>query len=165
MNFFYLDASALAKRYALEIGSSVINHLFARVPWDRFYVLSVGIAEVASLLVRKKNAGLFTVAELTQALNQVRVEIFPTGMPRKVPTHTALVIAALPLIEAHAINGTDALILRSALNLAAYQRGHGNDLVLVTSDRRLLRAAHAEGLGTFNPETQDQTTLAALLGP
>jgi hypothetical protein len=38
-------------------------------------------------------------------------------------------------------------------------------LVLVSSDQRLLRAAQAEGLVTFNPEIQDQATLAALVGP
>jgi hypothetical protein len=38
-------------------------------------------------------------------------------------------------------------------------------LVLVASDQRLLRAAQAQGLNTFNPETQDRAALAPLLGP
>jgi hypothetical protein len=36
---------------------------------------------------------------------------------------------------------------------------------LVASDQRLLRAAQAEGLPTFDPETQDQAALGALTGP
>jgi hypothetical protein len=165
VHFLYLDASALAKRYALEIGSPVINHLFANVPVDRFYVLSVGIAELVSILVRKKNAGHLTATEFAQAQTGVSIEIVPTSGPRKVDANTALAINALPLIAAHSINGTDALILRSALDLATSHRTDGDDLVLVASDQRLFRAAQVEGLITFNPETQDQTALAALLGP
>ena len=40
-----------------------------------------------------------------------------------------------------------------------------NSLVLVVTDRRLLRAAQAEGLLTFDPETQTQAELDAFLGP
>ena len=76
-----------------------------------------------------------------------------------------LVTTSFPLIVAHSINSTDALILKSALAIARKLRRAGDDLVLVASDQRLLRAAQAEGLTTFNPETQDQAALAALVGP
>jgi hypothetical protein len=66
---------------------------------------------------------------------------------------------------AHSINSTDALILKSALAIARRLRAAGDELVLVASDQRLLRAAQAEGLAIFDPETQDQAALAALLGP
>ncbi len=95
----------------------------------------------------------------------VSVEIVPNSGPRKVDADAALAVDALPLIATHSVNGTDAMILRSALDIATTHRVDGDDLVLVTSDQRLLRAAQAEGLVTFNPETQDQTALAALLGP
>lgn len=35
----------------------------------------------------------------------------------------------------------------------------GDTLVLVASDQRLFRAAHAEGLQIFNPEIDSQQTL------
>jgi len=75
------------------------------------------------------------------------------------------VTAALPLIETHSINATDAIILRLALNLAVRLRGAGHDLVLVASDQRLLRAAQAEALLTFDPETQSHSVLDALMKP
>ena len=40
----------------------------------------------------------------------------------------------------------------------------GHDLVLVTSDKRLLKAALAEGLVTFNPDAQTQAELEVGLG-
>ena len=78
---------------------------------------------------------------------------------------TRVVIAALPLIEVHSINATDAIILRLALNLTARMRSLGHDLILVAADQRLLRAAQTEGLLTFNPEIQSRVDLDALLGP
>jgi len=44
-------------------------------------------------------------------------------------------------------------------------RGSGHDLVLVSSGRRFLQVARAEGLLTFNPETQTQAELDVLLRP
>ncbi len=71
--------------------------------------------------------------------------------------------ASWKLIRQHSINSTDALILKCALDKAAGLRVDGDDLVLVSSDLRLIRAAKAEGLLTFNPETDDQATLDALI--
>jgi predicted nucleic acid-binding protein len=160
---FYLDASALAKRYSLELGTPLLNHLFTSVPLDRLYVFNVGMAEVASLLVRKKNADLISTAALTQALADLRVEIvFSSGLQRIVATN-ALVTSALALIETHSINATDAVILQSALGLRTRLHSTGDDIVVMASDQRLLRAAQAEGLITFNPETQSQADLDALL--
>jgi predicted nucleic acid-binding protein len=55
---FYLDASALAKRYVVEQGTFVMNHLFRRVTRDDMMCLTLGILEVISIFVRKKNASV-----------------------------------------------------------------------------------------------------------
>ena len=54
-------------------------------------------------------------------------------------------------------------MLRSALDVATPLRVAGDDVVLVASDLRLLRAAEAEGLPTLNPETQTSAHVDALL--
>ena len=63
------------------------------------------------------------------------------------------------LIETHSLNSVDAMVLRSALDVATELRSIGDTLVLVASDQRLLRAARAEGLQIFNPEIDSQQTL------
>lgn len=163
MHFFFTDASVLAKRYVPEIGSLVVDHLFASVSLDRLYVLNVGVAEVASLLVRKHNTGLIATTAFTQTMTQFRAEIVTSATVNRIEIRNPLVTSALALIEVHSINATDAILLRSALNIAAQLRTAGDDLVLMASDQRLLRAAQAEGLVTFNPETQTQPDLDALL--
>jgi len=162
VNAFYLDASAVAKRYAPEVGSTLLDHLFAHVQADRLHVFAAGIAEVVSVLVRKRNAGRISAAVFGQALLDLGAEIIRRAV-RKPAADIGLVTAALPLIVSHSINGTDALVLCSALREAGTRRTGGDDLVLVASDQRLLRAARAEGLLTFDPETQSQSELDALL--
>jgi predicted nucleic acid-binding protein len=163
VHFFYLDASALAKRYASEIGTPLIDRLFAQVSLDRLYVFNIGVAEVVSLLVRKKNTGHLAAPVLTQALLEFGKEICSATLVRKLTADHGLVTAALPLIELHSLNATDAVILSSALDLVGDLRKTGDDLALVASDQRLLRAAQTEGLTTLNPETQTQADLDVLL--
>jgi predicted nucleic acid-binding protein len=164
-NSFYLDASALAKRYVPETGSPLIDAILDAVPRPGLYILNIGAGEVVSIFVRKRNAGIISDAEFGQALLDFEADIVRAAAVNKVPVSNRLATSAFALIVAHSINSTDAVTLRSALAIAHKLRQSGDDLVLVASDQRLLRAAQAEGLVTFNPETQDQAALAALLGP
>jgi predicted nucleic acid-binding protein len=165
MLFAFLDASALAKRYFPEKGTPSVNHVFSRLPADRLVVLSVGLAEVAFVLVRTRNAGSLTAAEYSQGVRDFLAEVGTASSVRKQPADADLAFAAIPLIESHSINSTDAILLRAALDRAATLRPAGDDLFLVASDQRLLRAARAEGLKTFDPENESPADLDALLGP
>jgi len=160
-----LDASALVKRYADETGTPVVNHLFRRLPPARLACLNVGVLEVISILVRKRNANRISDAELQQALTNVHGEILGAPDFTKTAVTDSLIGRSISLVLRHSINATDALFLRTALDFAAELRAIGNDLILVASDLRLLRAAQAEGLKAFNPETQSESDLDALIGP
>src|SRR5438067_1170501 len=131
MRVFFLDGSALAKRYVTEPGTPLVDDLFRQAAADRLIVLNVGIAEVVSVLVRKKNAGLLSDATLSQTLLQVGQEIIHVANLRKVEPTNRLVIGALVHIQTHSANATDAVALHAALGLAHHLRGQGSDLVLV----------------------------------
>ena len=62
MNFFWLDASALVKRYLVEIGTPLMNHLFTQVPPRRMVCLLEGVGEAISVLIRRRNGGGISVA-------------------------------------------------------------------------------------------------------
>lgn len=51
MNHFFLDASALGKRYVVEIGTPLVNRLFDTVPRTRMSALLLGVGEIVSILV------------------------------------------------------------------------------------------------------------------
>ena len=162
---FYLDASALAKRYVIEQGTFVVNHLFRRVTRNDMMCLTLGILEVISIFVRKKNASVVPQDAFNQAMTDFRSEVIDAANFTKIPVTDPLINAAASLVEKHSLNATDAVILRSILDLIIVLRATGDDLVLVTSDQRLLRAAQVEGVLTFNPKTQAEGDLDVLLSP
>jgi uncharacterized protein len=164
-NYFCMDASALAKRFIPEKGSAQVDAILDNVPAGRIRLLNIGAGEILSILVRKRNAGVLSPSDFRQAAASFDAEIVLGASVTRTSVTSRLVTSSFPLIVAHSINSTDALILKSALAIAGKLRRGRDDLVLVASDQRLLRAAQAEGLVTFDPETQDQTALAALVAP
>lgn len=160
MNYFFLDASALGKRYVPEQGSQLLHYLFEQLDRSRLRCLTIGALEAISVVIRAQNGGRITSTDAADALAAVRAEVF-ASMPM-VSARDDLVFFAATLIEKHHINSTDAILLRAALDLMAGFRANGDDLVLISSDRRLLRAADREGLPALDPEDEDIGALQAL---
>jgi predicted nucleic acid-binding protein len=83
MLFTYLDASALAKRYVPEPGTAVVNHLFVRIPRAQMIVLNVGLGEVVSILLRKRNAGKLPRSRTPKSWQTSRWKLLTSSRPRK----------------------------------------------------------------------------------
>ncbi len=163
MRRLFFDASALAKRYTPEVGTAVVNRVFESVDPDRMLFLTLGAGEAVAVLVRRRNAGHINAEALAAAKDEVLREVLHSDEFTTIPISDADVEAALPHLETYSLNLTDAALLHIALEHRRGWRVIGDDLVLVASDGRLLRAADAEGLSTFNPETQSGAELDALL--
>ena len=163
MNLFWLDASALAKRYLPEKGTALMNHLFKQTPSEEMICLLQGVGEAISIFLRRRNEGKITDAVYRQILLELRSEISDQSQVEKIHPTESQVTDSWDLMETHSINSTDAIILKCALDKVVDLRNDSDDLVLVSSDARLVRAAKAEGLLTFNPETDDQKTLDSLI--
>lgn len=142
-----------------------MNYLFQEVPPRHMICLKLGTLEVIAIFVRRKNAHRMSLVGYQQAMINFRQEVLDMADIAKITATDAMIDAALPLVGRHSINATDAVILRSALDLASRLRITADDLILVTSDQRLMRAGQVEGLVTFDPESQDQVALDALLAP
>jgi len=161
--FLLWDASALVKRYIVEQGSAVVDHTFAGDGEGRSSSLYQSIGEIISVLVRRKNAGDLIPARFAQAMGDLRVDLIQAVEFEKLEATRAQIVASWDLVETHSINSTDAIVLQVALDRANELRAGGSSLVLVASDERLRRAAGDEGLPAFNPETDSQADLEALL--
>ena len=160
MHYFYFDASALAKRYVEESGIDKIDFLFHNVPLERLSCLTIGAMEVLWICVRKRNDGRITSHQFEKAVTHLRHEVINSRSDFKtlwVPD--SLIWGSMDLIETHSLNSVDAIVLCSALDMAAELSSTDDTLVLVASDQRLLRAARTEGLQIFNPEIDSQQTL------
>ena len=160
MYLFYFDASALAKRYAHEVGSPEINYLFANVPFSRMQCLALGALEVLWICVRKRNDGRITLQQFIKSVTLLKGEVIDANSDFKtIPVPDSLIWNSMSLIDMHSLNSVDALVLQSAIDIDTELRNDGDRLVLVASDQRLLRAADNEGLLVFNPETDSQQDL------
>ena len=149
MNYFWLDASAVVKQYVSEDGTPEMNYFFNCVsPSQMMICVSATVGEVLFVLGRKIKDKTQFNKEKQLFENQISqhpqvLKVYPTPIQMD---------SSLQFIEPYSINTTDALILQCAIDKANDLRKEGDDLILVCSDDKFLKAARSEGLQTFNPE-------------
>jgi predicted nucleic acid-binding protein len=165
VHFLLWDASALGKRYAVEIGDLTVNALFASVSKSQMITTILSYSETCGVLVRKRNKGVLGASMFSISRSALRAEVIDDPDFGILPVEFDEILASIDLIDRHSLNSSDAAILMSFLDFAHAQHA-ATICVLVAADKRLLRAAHAEGLRTFDPEAVDPadvpTFLAAL---
>ena len=159
MNYFFLDASATVKRYIPEIGTPEMNYFFTSVPSYRMICLFEGGGEVIFVFGRRRNEGEITMPRFNQIKQRFLTEVIYHSQVVKILPIKNQISRSWDLIEKYSLNSTDAILLRCALDRISEMLLDGDNLVLVSSDKRLLRAAQSEGLLTFDPETDSQTAL------
>ncbi|HEV7590487.1 MAG TPA: type II toxin-antitoxin system VapC family toxin [Longimicrobium sp.] len=155
---YYLDSSALVKLYVREPGS---RRLAAWVgvraeTGVRSVAVSVsrlGFPETMSAITRRRNEGSLSPAEAMKLWNAVLSD-FMSGAQTYVvidPTETIVGRAAI-LVATYGLRGYDAVHLASALRLQM-DVSDQDEVVFVSADGRLNRAAAAERLSTADPTT------------
>src|SRR2546423_5222922 len=116
----------MAKRYVAERGTPLMNHLFVRVAPNRLSAVNAGVAEVVSVLVRKRNARTLSAAGFAQSMTDLSAEVLLAATFTKIELTNKLVAEAIKFIPAYSINATDAVVLRAALELADQLRAAGD---------------------------------------
>jgi predicted nucleic acid-binding protein len=142
--FFLLwDASALAQRYAPEIGRQTVNALFAAVPRAQMIATVLSYSETCGALVRKRNGGALDGAAFSVARFALRAEIINDPDFGVLAVEFGDILNGIDLIDRHNLNSADASILASFLTFAQAQQDDAV-CILAAADQRLLRAARAE---------------------
>ncbi len=154
MAAYYLDTSALVKRYINEPGGAWVRQLCDERDShnELLHMLFVGriaIVEVAAaiaVLVRRNiilsGVGKYAYERFTQdwATAYQISEIHPNLLTR-----------AATLAQRHPLKAYDAVHLALALETRQLLIENELDLIFVSGDTRLLQAAQAEGLAVENP--------------
>ena len=73
------------------------------------------------------------------------------------------ILDGIILTDRHNLNSTDAALLAAYLRLVRSLPVSSSDCLLIASDKRLIRAAEAEGISSLNPETTPASDIAAHL--
>jgi len=144
---YFLDSSAVMKRYVQETGTVWVRAMTASGTGNFFYLARITDVEVTAALARRRGQPGLSVVQAVAALRQFRRDF---GQDYRVVEITiALLQRAAQLADTHALRGYDAEQLAVALDVHARDQA----LVLVSADAELNAAATAEGLRVEDPNT------------
>src|SRR4051812_15665469 len=110
MAFLFWDASALVKRYLVELGSDSVNTVFASSVAQVDATTAWGYAETYSILLRRFNAGFFDMGAFTAAVSTLQAEVVDSGRFDLMGVDETTVFASISTMRLHSLNATDAVL-------------------------------------------------------
>jgi predicted nucleic acid-binding protein len=157
MAIYYLDTSAIVKRYRVEKGTSTIDELFDHPsPQDRFYTSFLAVLELTSSVRRLVKAGQLTERIAGDIFSRFRQDIYESF--RICPLDDETASHAISMIEKFGLRSADAIHMATAIFL--FSAVSGSAQVMVTSDQELLQAAKASNYQVLDP--QDDNSIVVL---
>ena len=150
VNIYFLDSSALIKRYVVEIGSPWIKTLTDSQTGNSLLLVRITWVEVLSAFARRQREGGINAAEVAALIQKFRSEF--NSRYRVIEVDEALVERAGELIVQYPLRAYDAVQLASALRVQSLLRSMPEtQLIFVSADNRLLDIAQSAGLAIDNP--------------
>lgn len=148
---YFLDTSALAKRYHKESGSEYMDRIIEQ-PGSRLLISYLSIVELESVLAIKTRTGEIDEQALRIARRRFRADIAQQRLLVAPPVHERHFHSARKLLIQYGVEEglrtLDALQLAIAFDL----RQLGQADVLVAADQRLCKVASMAGCLAVNPE-------------
>ena len=139
---YYLDSSALVKRYVSEPGSAFIDNLFENN--SSFFVSFLTYAEVYATLGRICRMGYLSSMKKNESIRDFEED----WQDLSIVDYSEVLRLSLPsLAERFPLTGADSIQLASAVSI----RNNDIDLVFLTSDNKLFNAAEDFGLKVIDP--------------
>lgn len=150
MSSFFLDTSALVKRYFPEAGSAWITAVTAPAGGHMLVLSAITRVEVAAAFAIKYRSGTATLADRDAAY---KLFVLHTVSEYDLaPVTAALLDLAMALTQRQRLRGYDAVQLATALVVNTEYLGAGiAPLTFLSADNDLITAARTEGLSADNP--------------
>jgi len=146
MTAYFVDTSAIGKRYLVEIGSTWIESIAQPSSGNRIVISDLTEVEVWSAIERKLREARISLSDATRFQNEFMVDV--KNQYITVAVSELVRKRARDLLSTYPLRAMDAIQLASALEILPQV---GTSLIFVSADRALLSAAGAEGLATDNP--------------
>ena len=147
MATFFLDTSAVVKRYVLEAGTTWLLNLTDPASGNVVFIVRLTAVELTAALARRRKGLTLGTSQAKTALDQFHLEMAQDF--RVVELTVPLLDRAARLADRHALRAYDAVQLAAALAIHALEPS----LTLISADRELNAAAVAAGLATDDPST------------
>lgn len=150
MTVYFLDSSALVKRYINEKGSAWILGLFDPAFDHEFFITAVTSVEIVAAITRRSRGGSINPTDATVVRQQFRNDIQTEYQVIEVTEQ--IITSGMMLAETYALRGYDAIQLASccAVNELCIANGL-SPIVLVSADEELNLGAANENILIENP--------------
>ena len=150
MECFFVDTSALVKKYVSELGSPWMQSVSCPTTTSHICIARITIVELIAGVSRRSRGGTLTQGDAQVAISNFR---------RHIPSHykileisETLLVDAADLAQKHGLKGYDAVQLSAMMQLnSLVSLGLYSKLTLISADTELNAAATAEGLLVDNP--------------
>ncbi len=158
MTDYYVDASALVKRYAEEFGSTWVRQITDPSAQQTILLAEITLAEVAAALAAKHRApGGITQEQRDRILSRFLQDCAEHFV--LLPVDRPVIDRAIELTQRHRLRGYDAVQLATALVATeTMQMQNLPSPIFVGADGDLLTAATAEHLSVENPRSHPEPT-------
>jgi predicted nucleic acid-binding protein len=143
---YYIEATAFAKLFVQEAGTSELIRLMEAVEDNRKLISASTPLEVYAAIRRSERSGGLSAEDAVSAL-----EILRTEAARMVqePLNPAVLEAARQLLDRTTLRWPDTLQLAAAI--VARDMFQGTEIIFVSASTLLLEAAKTEGFRTIDP--------------
>jgi predicted nucleic acid-binding protein len=153
MATYYLDSSALVKRYVAEAGSSNVQVITSPAARHLPLTSRITVVEVIGAFARRRREAALALSDYHDAVRAFRYDTFTQY--RRVEVDATVTEIAGELVERYPLRAYDAVQLASAIAVnRVLQRLVISPVRFLSSDDRLVTAARAEGLAAENPSAQ-----------
>jgi len=150
MTTYYVDTSALVKRYVNESGSNWLRAALSQFPAPSVIIVHLAIVELTSALTRRRRDGSLTPAEYVQMRDAFRSDCLTEY--RIVSAVDEIIDEATRMLEQYPLRAYDAVHLAAATVTNRHLLSDGlAPVTFLSADERLNEAAVSEGLAIDNP--------------
>jgi predicted nucleic acid-binding protein len=147
---YFVDTSALCKRYIAEVGSTWVRSILDPTTGATVFIARVTTVEMVAAITRRERGGALTPVDATTAHAAFRIDLAQEYQVVEV-TET-LATQAMRLAETHGLRGYDAIQLAAALTIQTLRVTQQLPaMTLISADSELNAAAMAEGLTVEDP--------------
>ncbi len=147
MSQYFVDTSALAKRYLIEVGSKWVTSWAEPSANNTIVISELTLVEIRSVFSKRVRGNFLSSA------NALKLHIdFLTHLQRQyiiVAVHSRILAQAGTLVDRYGLRTLDAIQLASAVQ--ASSPVVNKSLIFISADNNLLAAAAAEGFPVDNP--------------
>jgi len=143
----FIESSAYLKLFVQEEGSDRLINLIERTEDREKAVSALAPIEVRSAIRRRERLGDISAVHAGEALSTLTAE---SRRLIEQPVTATVLSRASAVVDQHSVRALDAIQLATALILRETLIG-ADVLLFICSDIRLLKAAEAEAMATYNP--------------